>query len=201
MEKKLKAMKSAPAAETEEEKVIASPAQAWRRITSENASQAGEYDTSYLTEFIRQKKALLGFIVPDRRNPVLLTFDKAPARFYYYHLKCDPLHRSFIINKIICAFSKGGDKKRIRNVFYELFDYEKEHLSPDAFYYIIMSLKPKYLNVLARRGREVYRAPILASSTKSTMKAIRFFKQAVMARTYEETLLGKIQGEMLDYMY
>jgi len=64
-----------------------------------------------------------------------------------------------------------------------------------------MSLRPKYLNVLARRGREVYRAPILASDTKSTMKAIRFFKQAVLSRTYEETLLGKIQGEMLDYMY
>jgi len=158
-------------------------------------------DARYITEFIRQKKVLNGFIIPDRHKPDLLTYDRVENKYFHWHLRADPLFRSFFINKLISVFSKGGDKKKIRNIFYELFEAEEDYFSPDLMYYIIMSLRPKYLNVIARRGRDVYRAPILASDTKSVMKAIRFFKKAVMARTFENTLIEKIQGEILEYMF
>jgi len=180
---------------------ITSPALMWRRLADVEPSASAAADASYILEFIEQKKVLNGFIVPDRRKPDLLTFDRAPNKYFYWHLRADPLFRSFFINKLISVFSKGGDKKRIRNIFYELFEAEEDYFSPDVLYYIINSLRPKYLNVVARRGRDIYKAPILATDTKSVMKGIRFFKKAVMARTFENTLIEKIQGEILEYLF
>ena len=46
----------------------------------------------------------------------------------------------------------------------------------------------------------LYKAPIPATDTKSIMKAIRFFKKAVLRRS-EETLQEKIEYELLDYLF
>lgn len=181
--------------------LISSPAQMWRRVTSTSRLDCANVDADYIREFVEQKKTLNGFIIPNRHNPDYLLYDRVPNKYFHFHLRADPLHRSFIIDKLINVFSTRANKKLVRKVFYTLFEHEWGSFSPDVFYYIIASLRPAYLNVVARRGRELYRAPILASDTKSTMKAIRFFKRAVMSRTVEDTLLAKIQAEVLDYMY
>lgn len=69
---------------------------------------------------------------------------------------------------------------------------EKDFLNPDLLYFLVEYLRPAHLNVIARRGRDVYRAPIPASFTKSTMKGIRFFKASVRARRYDKNLSLKL---------
>lgn len=90
------------------------------------------------------------------------------------------------------------EKKKIRELFYKIM-YDN-NFSIDIFYFIIESLRPQYINVIARRGRDIYRAPILASRTKSVMKAIKFFKKSVMARL-DDSLEEKIANEILDYLF
>lgn len=106
-----------------------------------------------------------------------------------------------MLDKLVNVFAKrGAHKKRIRRVFYNLITSGDEHVSLDAFYHVIECLKPRYLNVVARRGKIVYRAPILASNHKAVMKAIRFFKKAVMTHKQDRTLEEKIAREMENYL-
>jgi len=97
---------------------------------------------------------------------------------------------------------KDGKKEKIRKIFYDLFAfYKDEDINLHSLYDIIDSLRPRYLNVLVRKGMEVYRVPIKASDLKSTQKAIRFFKLAVLSRRYEERLEDKIYDEIFDSLF
>jgi len=96
---------------------------------------------------------------------------------------------------------RGGVKKKTRRFFYRAVRKNREFLSVDGFYYIVKSLKPMHLNVKARRGRHVYTAPIAASSAKATMKAIKFFKKAVLSRKYEKNFFEKLDLELYEYFY
>lgn len=156
-------------------------------------------DEKYVKEFIWQKKTINKIVIPNRRSRSLTKFDRVPFKYFYYYLRTDPLFGSYMLDKLINTFAKGGRKLVIRRLFYKILD--DNQLSVDALYYIVETLRPTYLNVVARRGREIYRAPILASYHKSVMKAIKFFKKAVMSRSFEDSLEEKIANEILDYLF
>ena len=122
-----------------------------------------------------------------------------PGKYFFFNHAVDPLFNSFVINKIISALSRGGDKKRARRVLYEWMRREKDFLSPDLLYYLVEYLRPTHLNVIARRGRDVYRAPIPASFTKSIMKGVRFFKNSVRARRYDKNFSLKLWNELNEF--
>jgi ribosomal protein S7 len=155
---------------------------------------------AFTSLFREQKKEINKVFAPDRKRGGGL-YDRVPNKYFQYHLRADPLHRSFIIEKFVNAFAKHGEKKRIRALFYRLFREEGIDASPDSLLFVVKSLMPKYLNVVARRGRIVYRAPIEASRPKSVMKAIKFFKFAALSRQTDLTIYEKIRGEFLDFMY
>jgi len=60
-------------------------------------------------------------------------------------------------------------------------------------------LRPGDINVAVRRGKLMLRVPIAASSVKSTMKAVRFFKLAALTRKYEKAFSDKILHELKEY--
>ncbi len=157
------------------------------------------YDHEYVKLFIFQKKRVNKLLVPDRTPGRIATYDRIPYKFFYLHYKCDPMFSSFLLDKIINTFTKHGDRKeKVRRLFYDIM--RENGYTPDTFYYVVETLRPRFINVIARRGREVYRAPITASRTKSIMKAIRFFKKAVMSRRYEKTFRQKIEAELREYL-
>lgn len=159
-----------------------------------------EQDSDFLSNFVYTKKKINKLVVPDRRNSRKI-FIKSQAKFYYYYYRNDPLANSYLLNKIICVFSKGFNKILTRKAFYKLFFSSHSEFTVDFLYAMIDALKPKYINVKARRGREHYEAPIEASSVKSTMKAIKFFKKAVLSHGEEKTLYGKLKVELEKFFF
>ena len=148
-------------------------------------------ESKYLSEFLNVKKEIHKIRVRDRFN-MFAMYDHKPKKFFFYNLNVDPFYASFLLNKVVNAFAKHGNKKKIRHLFYQLFLEEDSDFEIGMLFDLIESLKPSYINVPARRGRIVYKAPIAASDFRAVMKAIRFFKQAVMSRRTEDSLYLKI---------
>lgn len=171
----------------------------WRRFGGVDAVANAKVDKTYINEFIEKKKIVNGIIIDGRLSSGLLTYDRIPYKYFHYHFRIDPAYSSFLLDKFINIFTKWGHKRKIRKIFYNVLrDF---NLPVDIFYYIVDSLSPSYLNVVVRQGTEVSTAPILASKTKSTMKAIKFFKRAVMDRISDGSLEEKITNEILDYLF
>jgi len=156
-------------------------------------------DDGYLRDFIANKKRVNGYVV-DRRVE-MSTLDKMPKKYAFFSFRRDPIYNSALLEKVMNCFMRDGKKEKIRRIFYDMFTDEKNDYSIDSFYGIILALRPSYINVLVRRGAEVYRVPIKASPLKSTIRAIRFFKLAVLARVNEDTLEDKIRAEVHDSLF
>jgi ribosomal protein S7 len=150
--------------------------------------------------FVQNKKEVTGVIAFD---PVKFNVkhDTVPNKYFFYYHAVDPVYSSFIINKVINVFSRGGNKKRVRNIFYDILRDNRPNLSASVIVFIIQSLKPSHLNVKVRKGREFYNAPIMASDLKATIRAIKFFRSAVYSHSHLNTLREKIETEILDYLY
>jgi ribosomal protein S7 len=158
-----------------------------------------DIDNEYLKEFVKQKK-IVNKIIAFRRKGYSL-HDHQPSKYSFMYLRADPIFRSFILDKFINVFMKSGKKKKIRNLLYRLFDTGRGAMTPNLFYKLVFDLKPSHLNVLARRGRIIYRAPIQASKTKGIMKAIKFFKTAVLAKKGEYSYYEKFEAEFFNHIY
>jgi ribosomal protein S7 len=157
-------------------------------------------ESNFVRSFIYNKKDVNKVLVHDR-NIARAKFDKIPQKFFFYNHNLDPLYGSFILNKVINAVSSKGKKKYIRNLFYNIISENRPDLSAAVIGFIIQSLKPSFLNVPVRRGKETYNAPIPASDLKATVKAIHFFVRGVYSHRYLDTLEEKIATEILDYLY
>lgn len=172
------------------------------RVTSLEWRSSATADIGYVEGFIKKKKEINRVTRLSYRSGIVS--DRLPEKYGYLRTRVDPVYSSFIFNKIIDAFSKHGKKKYVRNIFYDLISDEiNPHckITIDTFYWVIQSLRPAQLNLKARRGRVVYTAPILASETKSIMKAIRFFKQSVLSRKEFTCLYDKVITELYDYVW
>eukprot|EP00456_Euglypha_rotunda_P053777 TRINITY_DN4342_c0_g1_i10.p1 TRINITY_DN4342_c0_g1~~TRINITY_DN4342_c0_g1_i10.p1 ORF type:complete len:463 (+),score=-28.29 TRINITY_DN4342_c0_g1_i10:192-1391(+) len=152
------------------------------------------FDTSFAKDFVDNKKRRFKLFRVDPATKI--TTDTRPKEFFFYTLKKDPIYDSFLLEKIISSFSKHGKKEKIRKVFYDIFLDTKAEFSIDTLYYVIDSLRPKYINVPVRAGPRYYYAPILASPFRSTLRAIRFFKMAVMSHKDKKSLHEKILFEL-----
>lgn len=156
------------------------------------------FDRNFSKDFVDVKKHRFHMIKYDYRTR--LTTDQAPRRFFFYHLKKDPVFNSFLFEKIISSFTRHGKKEKIRKIFYRIFLTEKYGYSIQTLYWIIDTMRPSYINVPVRKGNRYYYAPIPASPLRSTLRAIRFFKMAVMAHKHEDSLEDKILLE-LEYIF
>lgn len=151
-------------------------------------------NAEFSKDFIDNKKRRFNLF---RYDPVTkITTDLAPKRFFFYHLKRDPVFDSFLFEKLISTFSRHGKKEKIRKVFYNVFLSHKTSYSMDTLYYVIDSLRPQYINVPVRAGPRYYYAPIKASPFRSTLRAIRFFKMAVLSHKDKKSLEEKILFEL-----
>jgi small subunit ribosomal protein S7 len=150
-------------------------------------------------DYVINKKNLYSVIVWNKRK--LAERDLNRSKFFYCRFAKDPIYDSFLLNKVINCFMRHGKKEKIRKIFYKIFLSDKSTYGIEALYGVIHALSPRYLNVVVRRGAEIYRAPILATPLKSTLKAIRFFKQAVLSRRYDKTLREKIENELYDFYF
>ena len=155
-------------------------------------------ESDFLKEFVYKKKTIRGLVTQDR-NDNRKNFIKSSTKYYYYYYRNDPLSGSYFFDKIVSVFASRFNKKMVRKTFYKLFFEINSEFSINMLYFVIISLKPEYINVKVRRGREHYEAPILASESKSIIKAIKFFKKAVVARRYEESFYSKLRGELYDF--
>lgn len=128
--------------------------------------------------------------------------DRIPSKYFFYRFRADARYRSFFFDKLINMFSRHGKKKWARNLLYNMIDNDESvFFLPEYLYYILESLRPRYLNVKCRQGNRYFTAPIPATLPKTFMKALRFFKKAAMARKAEPLYARKIAGEFLDYLY
>ena len=80
--------------------------------------------------FVNQKKEITKVIIRDRKTGG--KFDRIPDKYGYHKLRADPIGRSFILDKFINVFSKGGDRRYIRKLFYNLL--KRLDLAPATFY-------------------------------------------------------------------
>lgn len=90
------------------------PLNAFLRTSSFDYTQLVNFDESYVSEFVRVKKVINKIIVPNRRAKSLIPFDRLPNKYFFVSLRADPLHSSFIFDKLVNVFAKGGKKKNSR---------------------------------------------------------------------------------------
>jgi len=152
------------------------------------------FDTSFGQDMIDSKKRRFHMF---KFNPISRkSIDLNPRKFFFYKMKKDPVYNSFLLEKIISVFSKHGRKSAVRKVFYKIFLTDKYDYNIQTLYSVIGDLRPLYINVPVRMANRYYYAPIRASPMRSTMRAIRFFKMAVLSNKHEKNLEGKILAEL-----
>jgi ribosomal protein S7 len=151
-------------------------------------------DASFGQDMVNSKKQRFNMF---KYNPVSgKSLDLNPRKFFFYRLKKDPAYDSFLLEKIISAFSKHGRKSLVRKVFYRIFLSHKYRYNIYTLYSLIGALRPLYINVPVRMANRYYYAPIRASPMRSTMRAIRFFKMGVFANKHVSSLEAKILAEL-----
>lgn len=155
-------------------------------------------DVSFGQDIIDSKKRRFHMF---KYNPVSQkSIDLNANKYFFHNMKRDPIYNSFLLEKVISAFAKHGRRSKIRNIFYRIFLTDKHDYSISTLYSVIGALRPTYINVPVRMAARYYYAPIKASPMRSTMRAIRFFKMAVMSNTHEKSLEEKILCE-LEYTF
>ena len=129
-------------------------------------------------------------------NPISRkSLDLSPNKFFFYKNRRDPIYASYLLEKIINVFSKHGRKSKVRKAFYNVFLDHKSDYDINALYSLVGALRPDYINVPVRKANRYYYAPIKSSPMRSAMRAVRFFKMAVMANKTEKSLEDKIITE------
>lgn len=151
-------------------------------------------DVSFGQDIIDSKKRRFHMF---KYNPVSQkSLDLNANKFFFHNMKRDPIYNSFLLEKVISAFATHGRRSKIRKVFYRIFLTDKHDYSISTLYAVIGALRPSHINVPVRMAARYYYAPIKASPMRSTMRAIRFFKMAVLSNTHEKSLEGKILCEL-----
>lgn len=152
------------------------------------------FDTSFGQDIIDSKKKRFHMF---KFNPISRkSLDLNPHKFFFYKMKKDPIYNSFLLEKVISAFATHGRHAKVRKVFYRIFLTDKYDYNIRTLYAVIGDLRPTYINVPVRMANRYYYAPIKASPMRSTMRAIRFFKKAVLSNKHEKSLEEKILAEL-----
>jgi ribosomal protein S7 len=152
------------------------------------------FDTSFGQDIIDSKKKRFHMF---KFNPISRkSLDLNPHKFFFYKMKKDPIYNSFLLEKVISAFATHGRHAKVRKVFYRIFLTDKYDYNIRTLYAVIGDLRPAYINVPVRMANRYYYAPIKASPMRSTMRAIRFFKKAVLSNKHEKSLEEKILAEL-----